>query len=562
MTTQDLSDIKKLNGELQAAMTNLSTQHAEMAMQRNYYMTSAFYQRRSGDTPAHADLSANLLRVFADKNMHYMSSFPTIKVPTPAPDQTSREAASKREKILYATHRQSGTPQLMRKWAYDTTIFSMAIAETGFDLENRCAFVKRYDPRYCYWQLSNDNDKRVTAFWAVFPITKQEAMERYGVTPTGNLLTVGMGDPYLLAIDGKDWFTMAIRWDEKYRVAWVGNELIEEPHEHQMGGIPVDICVPFDDYNTNNSGSFFLDPMLPLQAELNHALKQRANIVQRMSNPLVWGRGIMARQFDEIKNNLSKAGGGFVGLKQGGELGLLQVNDVKLLNEHINDIINHMMRLSGFSSASFGESVGANTSGDALGMYFQPTQKLIEHQQIVTTAFLESINSKILKMYDKFGKTGETFNISGYAPQGTLMGSTENGSKMQYQAAGGFTEEFDKTVIGGNYVNIVTFPPVTPKNDIAEKTFWLNAANQKIISRTTAYENMGINSPEDELNLLTQEQNEPALNPDGTQKIMQTAATMATAQASQQPTGLPGELPPAQAAPIGAPQPMVAGNGA
>lgn len=552
MKVSDLMDIKKLNGELQSAMTNLAQSHQDMSMQRNYYMTSAFYQRKSGDTPAHAELAANLLRVFADKNMHYMSAFPTIKVPTPAPDQQSREAASMREKILYATHRQSGTAQLMRKWAYDTTIFSTAIAETGFDLESRCAYVKRYDPRYCYWQLSNDNDKRVVAFWAVFPITKDEAKERYGVEPTGNLSTVGIGDPYLLAIDGKDWFTMAIRWDETHRTAWIGNEIIEEPHEHQMGGIPVDICMPFDDYNTNNSGSFYLDPMLPLQAELNHALKQRANIVQRMSNPLVWGRGIMARQFDEIKNNLSKAGGGFVGLKQGGELGLLQVNDVKLLNEHINDIISHMMRLSGFSSASFGESVGANTSGDALGMYFTPTQKLIEHQQIATRAFMESINAKILKMYDKFGKTNEEFNISGYAPQGTLMGTAENTPKMQY-SGGGFSETFDKSVIGGNYISVVEFPPVTPKNEIAEKTFWRDSALQKVISRTTAYEKMGLESPEDELNLLQQEQQEPTLNPDGTQKIMQSASQYAQAQQPTTPPVPSDGLPAAAPAPIAAP---------
>lgn len=42
--------------------------------------------------------------------------------------------------------------------------FSAAVAETGFDIESRCAFVRRYDPRYCYWQISNGNDKRVTAF--------------------------------------------------------------------------------------------------------------------------------------------------------------------------------------------------------------------------------------------------------------------------------------------------------------------------------------------------------------------------------------------------------------
>lgn len=552
MKPQDLTDIKKLNGELTSAIVNLSQLHNDMAQQRQYYMHSAFYPRKSGDTSNRAELSSNLLRVFADKNQHYTSAMPTIKVPTAGTDDGARDKASKREKALYAVHRQSGTPLLQRRWAYDTTVFSAAFAETFFDIKNRCAGVRRYDPRYCYWQLSNDNDRRVTAFWAVYPITKDEASARYSITPTGQYLSLGYGlnEPYLMAIDGKDWFLQVTRWDETHRVSWVGDQLIEEPHEHMMGGIPIDMCMPFDDYGTNNNASFYLDPLLPLQAELNHALKQRANIVQRMSNPLVWGRGIIARQFDDIKNNLSKAGGGFVGLKQNGELGLLQVNDVRLLNEHINDIISHMQRLSGFSSASFGESVGANTSGDALGMYFTPTQKLVEAQQIHWKAFYESINAKILRAYDKFAKLDEEIRISGYAPNSTMRGMSEGSGHTEYHSAASFDETITRADIDGNYINVVEFPPVTPKNEIAEKNFWLNAAAQSVVSKTTAYENMGIDSPEDELHLLIQEQSEPMLNPDGTQKIMQaTQNTPPETAATAGPAGLPAATP----SPVGMP---------
>lgn len=553
----DLNDPKKLNQELLTAVVNLSTYHQEMGKQRNYYMTSAFYQRKSGDVAQHQELSANLLRVFADKNIHYISDFPTIKVPTMGADDYARRAASLREKILYSVHRTSNTPVLQTKWAYDTTIFSMAIAETGFDLKKRCAFVKRYDPRYCYWQLSNDNDKRVTAFWAVFPITDTECMERYGFKPTGGITSAAVvGDPYLSAIDGQNWHTMAIRWDENTRVAWVGDRLIEEPHNHQMGEIPIDICMPFDDYNTNNEGSFYLDPMLPTQAELNHVLKQRANIVQRMSNPLVWGRGIIAKQFDDIKQNLAKGGGGFVGLKAQGELGLLQVQDVKLIDATIEQLMNTMMRLSNFSAASFGESVGANTSGDALGMYFTPTEKFVAKQQIHWTAFHQSINAKILKFTEKFGKAGEEFKISGYAPASTVQGITGGDAMPNAKGyvGGGFNETFNpREIIAGNYINIVTWPPVTPKNQVAENTFWLNAMTQGQISKTTGYDKLGFDSPDDELALLTQEQSNPALNPDGTQKILQSATQFAQATAGnpQQPTGAPaGALPAAQPSPV------------
>lgn len=547
----NITDLKELNNELENAIINFEQYHTDMEQNRLFYKNSAFYAAKAGQSRAKNELKTNLLRVFADKNIHYTSQFPVIKVPTTGATPEQRQMASTREKILYGVHEKSNTAALQKKWARDVTLRSVAIAETVFDLETRCAHVRRYDPRYVFWQLSNDNDRHVIAFWAVFPITKEECLKKYGFTPNSNMMkTSTFADQYLTSIDGKDWFMQAIRWDEKTRVSWVGDKLIEEPHNHMLGSIPVDICMPFDDEELNSLGSFYLEPLVPLQAELNHVIRQRANIVQRMANPLVWGRGIVARQFDDVKNNLSKSGGGFVGLKAQGELGLLQVNDVKLLNEHANDLVNHMMRLSGFSSAAFGESVGANTSGDALGMYFMPTQKLIEHQNISWTAFYKGINSKILKYYDILAQYGEQFNLSGYAPSGTVLGSTDETKKIDYQQAGGFEITFDKSVIAGNYNSVVTFPTVAPKNEILEKRFWLDAVNLKAVSRTTAYENIGILSPEDELALLTQEQQEPALNPDGTQKILQSATQLAQAQQPQ--------LPPAQQpAPI-APQSVVA----
>jgi hypothetical protein len=267
------------------------------------------------------------------------------------------------------------------------------------------------------------------------------------------------------------------------------------------------------------------------QAELNHVTKQRSNIVDRMANPVVWGRNIVTRGFDDLKQNMAKQGGGFVGLGRQGELGLLQVNDVTMLDKHEDRIIQQMMRLSGFGAATFGESVGANTSGDALGMYFTPTQRLIEDQNIAWNAFDQSINRKILQAYDKNMTFGETLSLSGYAPGGTV--TTPEGQK-KYEG-GGFTVMFTKDQINGDYNNVVIPKNVTPKDEIAEKRWALEAVAQGVISRTTAYEMFDFLSPEDELAMLTSEKSEPLLNPEGTQKILQTAQQAATAPAPAAP---------------------------
>ena len=169
------TDLTKLNRELEDAIVNNTDYHASMDQSRNFYLYSAFYPSKSGQRRNTTDLSNNLLRVYADKNIHFTSAFPTIKVPTTGATPEQRQAASIREKILLGVWRKSGGRNLQRKWAYDGTIFSAAVAETGFDLENRCAFVRRYDPRYCYWQISNGNDKRVTAFgrFTLLPRTRQ-----------------------------------------------------------------------------------------------------------------------------------------------------------------------------------------------------------------------------------------------------------------------------------------------------------------------------------------------------------------------------------------------------
>jgi hypothetical protein len=507
-----------------------------MRLSRNFYKNSAFYESQSGDAKSAEYLKANMLKVFANKNIQYTADMPTIKVPTPMGDPEARHKASIREKILHQTHRQNNSALLQRKYAFDGTIFSEAINVLKWDFNKRCVKLERFDPRYCFYQFSNDNERRIIAFWAVYPITRAEAERRYGIKPThSHFDNAAMQlDQSLSRLDGQDRFMLAVRIDETTRVAWVGDQFVEEPHEHQMGFMPVDICIPFEDGDTTQHGAFYLDDLVPLQAEYNDAIRRRARIVRRLSNPIVWGRGIMNRQFDDIEKKFKGKTGGMVGIGAQGELGLLQVSETNMIDNHKNDILTDMMRVSGFSGASFGELVGANTSGDALGMYFTPTTRHINDQMVSWVAFWESINSKILRLEEKFSYPNEKRQLSTYMPVGTLMPIVDaegNDGLARYDGAS--VETYTSDDIGGNYANIVIPPSVTPKDEVVNKRFWMEAASTGFVSRTTAYEEIGILSPQDELQLLTTEQSNPVLNPDGMQKI---ANAIAVAQgATQQP---------------------------
>lgn len=530
----DLNSIDSLCAELSSAVTNLAAYHTEMNLMGQYYLNSAFYKRKAGESKC--PLSDNWLKIFADKNIHYTSEAFQVKV-VGRPDD--RENADIREKIILAVRQKSGYDLLKKRWARDATKRSVAISEVGFDLNERCAFIKRYDPRYVFWKMSNDNEQKVSAFWAVFPITKQEAWDTYGVIPTKDTVSNNHftnTDPYFNYMDGQDWFTMAIRWDDKFRVAWIGDKLIEEPHEHNVGEMPIDICAPFPSDEKNQAGHFYMQDLVPMQAELNDTIRRRSNIVKRHSNPIIWGRNIKERGYDDVKDALKNADTGILGLGKEGEVGILQLNQITVLKEHEDAIKSDMQRLSGFAAASFGESVGANTSGEALGLYFTPTQKHIDDQNISWVAFEQAQNAKILRVYDNFGRTGEKFSLKGYAPKSTV--SASGGKITKVKQAGGYSIEFTRENINGDYDNRVIPPTVIPKDELGEKTFWMTEAKNGTISHTTAYEKIGLESPEDEKELLLLEKGEPLLNPKGLSDIM------GSLPQPEAPTALPQGVPP------------------
>lgn len=538
----NLTSIQDLNAELEKVMINQLEYHSKMRNNREFYKNSAFYERQAGQAQDSKNTFVNLLQVFADKNIEYTSGFPKIKVPPAGIDQSSRESASIREKILYATHKKNLTPLLQKKWAFDATVLSMAIAETTFDLKTRKVRIIRHDPRKCFWQLSTDGQRKVIAFWAVFLITKEEAQKTYGVTPTKDLISLEARTSFVKTVDSQDWYTMAIRWDASTRVMWVGDRFIEEPHNHLMPDIPIDVAAPIEDADENSQNpGFYLDPLIPLQAELNDVFYRRAKIVRRMSSPVVWVRGVPAgKRLEDIKSEMGKPGGGVLGLAVNGEAGLLQMQETKMLNDHEDRIIISMTRLSGYGNAAFGESVGANTSGDALGMYFNATQRKVDHQYIDWVAFYESINAKVLCFYEKFLLPDEKIELKDYAPGSTLTAIASDQGDQQYNVqSGSFNISFTKDVIGGNYTSVVIPPSATPKNEIEMKKLAIQAVQAKFMSRTTAYEHFGILSPQDELELLKLEEQEALLNPEGTQKLLQ---AFASAQPSLNPTQ-PRQLP-------------------
>lgn len=517
----NLSSTKSLEWEFHNVVRDFHSYHDDMKFYLDAYKNNVYFPNTPNSVRKN-NKGVNFLQIFADKLWDYLSEYPKVNVPSLAEDQT----AETREKIILSTDYYNQADTIWVDQMFDAVVMSCVITFQEYDFQQGCVKKRRIDPRRAYWKRADANSNQISAFWYVEPMTKDAIKDKYNVTPTTSSMTIDeLQDLDISPEDENEYFSVITRVDDNTMVRWVGDRFLIKAHNHQIGAMPVDIAFPFNIANYAKQGDFYMRKLLDLQAEFNRLWAKRANILRRMASPVVWGRGIKQRQFDPTKEAMSQDGG-FIGLTENGELGLLTIPETKMIDNALNDIFQRLKDVAGFPTATFGESVGANTSGDALGMYFQPTQRMVNKINTHLKNHLQSANSKTLRLYDRFMVTGEPKTLYGYVPKARIVGN-------QYEQA--FNVSFTKEDIAGNYYNVVTMSAITPKDDVAYKRLMLDSAREGVLSKVTALSEMGFQSPQDEMNLLEAEQGNPTLNPDGASTLMN---SIMQAEQSQIPQGV------------------------
>lgn len=521
----NLKSIESLQKEFNDIRVEMDSYHDYQQTCLEAYETNIYFKPKP-NSPAREKVGVNLLQAFADKNWFYLSSFPKISVPA-MPE--NREASSKVEKILYATHDLNQSELLWSQFTFDSTIMSCAINFTDVDYVKRRVTYQRIDPRRAYWTTSDLMGSEIEVFWSAIPMRKSAIQRKYGVDVSGTAaedidfwrdydqvdLTNYTEDPYYLVITRADHDTLT---------RWCGDKFLMTSHKHMLGFMPVDIALPLKTASVQYRGDFFLRRLMSLQAQFNEAWRQRLNIVNRVGAPAIWGRNINNKQLQDVKDGLAMDGG-FIGLKENGELGILTIPETAMIDKTLNDIFSQMMNITGFPAATFGNVAGANTSGDALGMYYQPTTRQIEHQNKSFRLFLQSINRKTLLLYKSMLKPDESLTIEAFVPRPKKLAL--NGELVSSTAS------FDDTFTRDDIIttkNIVTTDSVTPKDDIAYKRLMYDMARDGVISKTTALDEIGFLSPQDEMDLLESETSNPRINPQGMSQLLTAQAALMGAQ--------------------------------
>lgn len=517
MRKVNVGNVAELKTEFAEVELGFNAVHDEMRTYLDGYLYNFFYAPRP-NMPQNTKSGVNLVQLFADKLWQHTSEFPKINVPSNPEDAENAEI---REKVVLATHQKNGTDSLWSDWTFDGAVMGAAVARTVFNVKKRCVEITRHDPRRSYWQKSDAAGNEVSVFWTATPMTREAILLKYGVKITGSegQLFDNLSDDGVVPTDSKDYFLVVTRDDAETSVEFCGDQILKKPFKHLQGGLPIDIAMPYRTAKYDFTPSYYLSKLKTLQAEFNELWRRRGNVVRKLGNPLVYGRGIYKSTEQDVKAQLAMDGG-FVPLKENGELALLTIPETKMIDTALADTFQRMKDLAGFPTATFGEVVGANTSGDALGMYFTPTQKMVTHFNKSYKTFLQGINAKILRSYSEFGKIGEEFSLTGFMPHGTLR-STVDGTTKYTNKNTGYAQKFTVDNINGNFMTIVTPAAVTPKDDIAYKRFILDSVTNKFMSRRTGLDEIGILSPEDEFKQLQEEQADPMLNPEGATALKQ-----------------------------------------
>lgn len=532
--------ISKLDQEFTQMLINSSKFRDDQRNYVSYYNNNVFYAPSAGEPTPKRNVGVNLLKTFADKNIHYSSTFPKMKKIANSADIQARMQASLMEKIILGVWGANDGKLKQRKWATDGTLMAEAHALIEWDFDDNMPLIKRLDPRYTHVLFANNVDSVAKAVYYAVPMTKEAIKAKFGVDATTTQIAPATTtlDGNQVPVDGVERFYVIKKYTDDTVTSWVGEHIIEPEHKHGFDSIPVVVCKPFESGQTDGRGGFYLSDLTPLQAEFNETLRRRSNIIRKLSNPAVWGRGIMAAQFDEVKKALEGAGG-FVGLKANGELAFLQLQQTDVLDKHLEHIEAEMKNISGMGDAAFGRAGGANTSAAAVAMYFQPTVKHVLNQWIAWSSFYESINDLIFQSYKFYGKTGQEFTVYGERQGGAyeyLESANDETGEQEYNGgikSGGFAITFTKDDLSDDHCTEIVVPDITPKDTTATQQLVINAVQSGFMSRVTAYDLFGLTDPEDELNLLQAEREDPRLHPEVLQQVSQATATMAGAQ--QQP---------------------------
>jgi hypothetical protein len=318
----------------------------------------------------------------------------------------------------------------------------------------------------------------------------------------------------------------------------VNGVICEGPTAHsELADIPY-IPIENDHEPGSPEGISTMEPILDTQQEFNRLLSHGLQHVADEVDPAWYISGPSA---DTVEAGIVPKAGHVIGVGENTPGAWPKTANTFPIESMLSELWNDFHRLTGLPEVMFGQTPGADTSGRAIAVQVEAAANRLDPRRRRLYAGLKQLLIFWVKMAEKKN------------PVITVQeADEENGIEEKTASVG--------DLVKGFYQWKIIAPELTPRDNFEVTQNEINKVNAKLTSFRSAMDAIGVEAPENELSIITEEQSNLKLNPAAVQSqvsvytIMQQVQQMAmqnqqmamemkqmmSQMQGQQPGGAPG----------------------
>lgn len=534
------------------------TEAYQQRIKSRYFRLHHWYAPLYGDQwpedasirPGKIHITANIIKPAVDIDARLQGILPRIALVPDGIDDDSRKRAAASEKIHL---------RLLEESEWDVWFNTLTKTKSLYGKGVLKPFWNTTDGRPDVHVLENPSNLRLgwgssdftVLDWAIYEyaISPLEAMRRYpgiqvhptrgespllvtrasdhsdplGMRPldpsgTMSIQTLHRPVPYLPS----DYERKQVRvWDFWYRDAnqVVRNAIIIEgviaqpiARHPELMDIPY-IVIENDHEPGTPEGMSSADMLIDLQIEYNRALSHWAQLIADEIDP-AWQ--LTGENADSIPDGLVPQGGEIVAAGAGNKIEPIvkPVNQMPL-QALMAEFWQTYHRISGLSDIQFGQANGTQTTGRALAVQIEAALNRLDPKRKLLYKGLKRLLLYWTYMLENRNPVFEYQGLDGQPQTAHVKDIVHDLTRWK-----------------------VIAPEITPKDAIENTTNEINKVNAKLISLHSAMDNLGTDSPEDEISLIEEERSNAHVYPGEVQSFVATVTSLAQLQQQLQAMGM------------------------
>ena len=378
-----------------------------------------------------------------------------------------------------------------------------------------------------------------------YPIDKAEAVRRFG---KGNYKSEGEmseGDRYDRKREQNQWTTVESRrripvlevWSKDSYLLQVGGITKyngDNPYkwtDTNEGFIPF-VVIENIRSDEDGFGEADISQGRLINERMNYLLSRRDHIVNRWLTPTITWEGAPQNYAEILAQSMS--GGGAIPMRLGSRIGFLSYDRPnEAVAQQIAELRATFLEVCGMNEAAYqGIVQGSINTGPALDVQFQPLISTIQKKRREWEIGLRNLFAMMLQVQEDIGPSvalGTAIVMATNKSQIAVPGTQETGPSRD-----GMLVNLSGTDIQGLRDVTISWPGVLPKDDFAASNLELQKMQAGLQSIYTRMEKLGEEYPNDEIQRIRVENEDPALRGEKVAEQTRALTPLLKQQADQQ----------------------------